>query len=124
MDLQSHINLYSDLSHNENLVDSVEGGVSYAGPHNTLANLASPIGVSTSTTGHLASLGNALANWLIENRLVEYIFGPNLHVEIIKQSQVILNYLAFEGRLTNSHIEVIWSAAQLKHCSRQVNYIS
>lgn len=25
-----------------------------------------------------------------------------------------------EGRITNEHIDAVWSAAQLKHCSRQV----
>ncbi|CAL1294964.1 unnamed protein product [Larinioides sclopetarius] len=66
------------------------------------------------------SIGNALANWLIDNKITECIFGPNLHVELIKQSHIILNFLAMEGRITNEHIDAVWSAAQLKHCSRQV----
>ncbi|GFW68790.1 ubiquitin carboxyl-terminal hydrolase puf [Trichonephila clavipes] len=66
------------------------------------------------------SIGNALANWLIENKIIECIFGPNLHVELIKQSHIILNFLAMEGRITNEHIDAVWSSAQLKHCSRQV----
>ena len=28
------------------------------------------------------SIGNQLANWLIENKIIEHIFGPNLHVEV------------------------------------------
>ncbi|XP_055956902.1 ubiquitin carboxyl-terminal hydrolase 34 [Patella vulgata] len=28
------------------------------------------------------SVGNELAQWLIENKIVEHIFGPNLHVEV------------------------------------------
>ncbi|GIX80710.1 ubiquitin carboxyl-terminal hydrolase 34 [Caerostris darwini] len=66
------------------------------------------------------SIGNSLANWLIENKIIECIFGPNLHVELIKQSHIILNFLAMEGRITNEHIDAVWSSAQLKHCSRQV----
>lgn len=30
----------------------------------------------------LFSMGNQLANWLIQNKIVEHIFGPNLHVEV------------------------------------------
>ncbi|KAG8184718.1 hypothetical protein JTE90_019322 [Oedothorax gibbosus] len=66
------------------------------------------------------TIGNSLANWLIENKIIECIFGPNLHVELIKQSHIILNFLAMEGRITNEHIDAVWSSAQLKHCSRQV----
>ena len=58
-------------------------------------------------------MGGQLANWLIQNKIVEHIFGPNLHVELIKQSQVILNFLAIEGRITNDHIDVIWAAGQV-----------
>lgn len=87
--INSHINMYNELCHNESLVE-VEG------------------------------VGNALANWLTENKITEHIFGPNLHVEIIKQSHILLNFLAMEGRITNEHIDAIWCAAQLKHCSRQV----
>lgn len=28
------------------------------------------------------TIGNSLANWLIENKIIECIFGPNLHVEV------------------------------------------
>lgn len=62
-----------------------------------------------------------LSEWLIENKLVEHLFGPNLHVELLKQSQIILNYLARETYLTTSHLDCIWLAAQLKHASRYVH---
>jgi hypothetical protein len=26
---------------------------------------------------------NELADWFIENKIIEYLFGPNLHVEVI-----------------------------------------
>ena len=26
--------------------------------------------------------GAALADWLIENKIIEHIFGPNLHIEV------------------------------------------
>ncbi|KTF99861.1 hypothetical protein cypCar_00023960 [Cyprinus carpio] len=67
------------------------------------------------------SIAKELADWLINNNVVEHIFGPNLHIEIIKQCQVILNFLAAEGRLSTQHVDCIWAAAQLKHCSRYIH---
>lgn len=59
-----------------------------------------------------------LTEWLIDNRIVENIFGPNSHVEVIKQSHYILNYIA--SKITTDHIDIIWSAAQLKHYERYI----
>ncbi|XP_061685121.1 ubiquitin carboxyl-terminal hydrolase 34 isoform X2 [Syngnathoides biaculeatus] len=67
------------------------------------------------------SIAKDLADWLIHNNVVEHLFGPNLHIEIIKQCQVILNFLAAEGRLSTQHVDCIWAAAQLKHCSRYIH---
>ncbi|KAK9875297.1 hypothetical protein WA026_007695 [Henosepilachna vigintioctopunctata] len=62
-----------------------------------------------------------MADWLIANNIISHIFGPNLHVEVIKQSHIILNFLAMEGRITCAHMDVIWAAAQLKHCAKPVH---
>ncbi|KAL3285850.1 hypothetical protein HHI36_000370 [Cryptolaemus montrouzieri] len=62
-----------------------------------------------------------MADWLITNNIISHIFGPNLHVEVIKQSHIILNFLAMEGRITCEHMDVIWAAAQLKHCAKPVH---
>ena len=64
------------------------------------------------------SMGEELANWVLENRIIEHIFGPNSHVEVIKQSHIVLNFVA--SQITTDHIDVIWSASQMKHCGRQV----
>lgn len=42
-------------------------------------------------------------------------------LQVIKQSHIILSFLAMECKITNEHIDVIWQAAQLKHCSKQVH---
>ncbi|XP_050316350.1 ubiquitin carboxyl-terminal hydrolase 34 isoform X2 [Anthonomus grandis grandis] len=62
-----------------------------------------------------------MADWLISNNIISHIFGPNLHVEVIKQSHIILNFLAMEGRITCEHMDIIWAAAQLKHCAKPVH---
>ena len=61
-----------------------------------------------------------MADWLIDNNIILQIFGPNLHVEVIKQSHIILSFLAMEKRIAIDHINTIWQAAQLKHCSKTV----
>lgn len=61
---------------------------------------------------------NKFRDWIIKNKIIEHIFGPNCHVEIIKQSHTILNFVAYS--LNNEHVNVIWSASLLKHCGRQV----
>ena len=43
------------------------------------------------------------------------------HLELIKQSHVILNFLAMEGKLSSAHMDAIWQAAQMKYCSKQVH---
>ena len=38
---------------------------------------------SCSLNFYFCSLCTELSQWLIENKLVEHLFGPNLHVEVI-----------------------------------------
>jgi ubiquitin carboxyl-terminal hydrolase 34 len=75
---------------------------------------------NTESVVEVENVGLQLAAWILQNRIVEHIFGPNLHVEVIKQSHVLLNFLAVEGKISNDHISVIWQASQLKHCAKQV----
>ncbi|QQP55435.1 Ubiquitin carboxylterminal hydrolase 34like [Caligus rogercresseyi] len=76
---------------------------------------------NTESVVEVENVGLQLAAWVLSNGIVEHIFGPNLHVEIIKQSHILLNFLAVEGKITKSHLSVVWQAAQLKHCSKQVH---
>lgn len=68
----------------------------------------------------IEQVGHKLASWLVRNKIINCIFGPNLHVEVIKQSHIVLSFLAMEGRITSTNMDIIWQAAQLKHCSRPV----
>jgi ubiquitin carboxyl-terminal hydrolase 34 len=77
---------------------------------------------NTDAVVEVENVGVQLAAWILNTRIVEHIFGPNLHVEVIKQSHILLNFLAVEGKITNEHINVIWQASQLKHCSKQVRF--
>jgi hypothetical protein len=61
-----------------------------------------------------------LTHWMLESQLVEKLFGPSLHVELVKLSQPVLIYLATEGRLSLQHVNCIWAAIRLKHLSHAV----
>lgn len=58
-------------------------------------------------------IGGHLANWILERRIVEDIFGQNAHVELISRSVPILNFLSTHLCLTLEHIDCIWNAAQV-----------
>ncbi|XP_037912392.1 ubiquitin carboxyl-terminal hydrolase puf isoform X3 [Hermetia illucens] len=75
---------------------------------------------TTETVGEVEVVGQKLADWLSENQIISHLFGPNLHVEVIKQSHIVLNFLAVENKITEEHINLIWQSAQLKHCSKPI----
>ncbi|XP_046627893.1 ubiquitin carboxyl-terminal hydrolase 34 [Neodiprion virginianus] len=75
---------------------------------------------NSETVAEVEQVGHALAAWLTENNIIAHIFGPNLHVEVIKQSHIVLSFLAMEGRISPSDMDTMWQAAQLKHCGRPV----
>uniref|UniRef100_A0A1B0CAV9 ubiquitinyl hydrolase 1 n=2 Tax=Lutzomyia longipalpis TaxID=7200 RepID=A0A1B0CAV9_LUTLO len=75
---------------------------------------------TSDTVAEVEVVGQKLADWLTENQIISHLFGPNLHVEVIKQSHIVLNFLAVENQITEDHINLIWQAAQLKHCSKPI----
>uniref|UniRef100_A0A182MX29 ubiquitinyl hydrolase 1 n=1 Tax=Anopheles culicifacies TaxID=139723 RepID=A0A182MX29_9DIPT len=75
---------------------------------------------TSETVSEVEAVGLKLANWLTENQIISHLFGPNLHVEVIKQSHIVLNFLAVENQITEEHITLMWQAAQLKHCSKTI----
>ncbi|XP_062502356.1 ubiquitin carboxyl-terminal hydrolase 34-like isoform X2 [Corticium candelabrum] len=75
---------------------------------------------NASHTDVIESTCEELTRWMLESQLIEKLFGPSLHVELVKLSQTVLIYLAMEGKLTLQHLNCIWSAARLKHSSHVV----
>uniref|UniRef100_A0A915KT45 Uncharacterized protein n=1 Tax=Romanomermis culicivorax TaxID=13658 RepID=A0A915KT45_ROMCU len=63
---------------------------------------------------------SALAEYILHRKIVQLVFGPNLHVELIKQSHILLNFACLQCILTKSDLDSIWAAALMKHCNRQV----
>lgn len=75
---------------------------------------------TSETVAEVEIVGQKLGEWLSEYQILSHLFGPNLHVEVIKQSHIVLNFLAVENQISEEHINLIWQAAQLKHCSKSV----
>lgn len=86
---------------------------------NTQINIFNDI-CTSETVAEVEIVGQKLSDWLNENRIIHHLFGPNLHVELIKQSPIILRFLAVENQITHEHLNLIWQAAQLKHCSKVI----
>ena len=56
-----------------------------------------------------------LKNWIIQQQIVEYLFGDETHVELIKRSSVILGFLCQMNGLSNEHLNLIWKSTEGKY---------
>jgi ubiquitin carboxyl-terminal hydrolase 9/24 len=61
--------------------------------------------------------GSSLADWILEVRLIETVFGENPHIELVKRASDLLVLLAQFSRLSVEHLEMIWNSSQGKHDS-------
>ena len=54
--------------------------------------------------------------WLLENRIIEFIFAENPHVELIKRSAEIIRLLAQDERyFTTDIVDLLWVCCSEKH---------
>ncbi|CAM9753939.1 unnamed protein product, partial [Ectocarpus sp. 13 AM-2016] len=52
-----------------------------------------------------------LARWIVENKVVEEIFGDSMHREVVGRSAKLLRFLSsMEDALTTEHLDLIWSS--------------
>ena len=59
-----------------------------------------------------------LADFLINNNLLQYLVGVESHPQLIQRSHNIIGFLVVTRRLTNTDIDVIWRAIATSHESR------
>jgi hypothetical protein len=56
------------------------------------------------------------SQWIINEKIVQFIFVENPHVELIKRSLEILKLLAFQEQYFSAEIvEMLWVCASEKH---------
>jgi len=53
--------------------------------------------------------------WLLENRVIEELFGASIHQELIAKCDVLLVFLAHRRVLTEKHISQIWQSTRGAH---------
>ena len=58
-----------------------------------------------------------MKNWLVERKVVELVLKDRPHVEIIKRSGTILQFLAKFKLIEHSHLEALWDSSHGKHDS-------
>ncbi|ETO14020.1 ubiquitin domain-containing protein [Reticulomyxa filosa] len=54
-----------------------------------------------------------LLKWIEENKLLEILFGPKSHPQLMKQATDILKFISMEGGLTLGHLSIIWGALEV-----------
>ena len=57
------------------------------------------------------SLEHCILRWALEHNLVEDLFGPSIHREVVSRSGVLLSFMADMKGLTQAHVERIWHAS-------------
>jgi|LauGreDrversion4_2_1035121.scaffolds.fasta_scaffold14831_4 hypothetical protein len=56
-----------------------------------------------------------LKDWLLQNRVLDIVFGENTHIEIVKRGGCILKFLAKLNSLPEESVDLIWRCQQGKH---------
>jgi hypothetical protein len=59
-----------------------------------------------------------MVSWLKTNGIVEYLYGENLHIELIKRSLEILKFIAVEGHMTKEYIDLLWQVSLVRILNR------
>ncbi len=57
----------------------------------------------------------SLKQWLLDQKVLEIIFGESTHVEIVKRSSSVIIFLAKEGALPNEVVDIVWRFQIGKH---------
>ena len=66
------------------------------------------------------TLKRDMAAWVLEKKLLQTLFGPRMHNELVKQSGPALTLLAVTGNVTSTHLDTLWSSLLQKWCSVNV----
>lgn len=57
-----------------------------------------------------------LADWMVKNRLLEYLYGDGVHAELLSRcASSVPGLLAEVGLLTEAQIDLIWKSAIGQH---------
>ena len=51
---------------------------------------------------------DSMKQWILENKILEIVFGDNTHLEIVKRGGCLLKFLAKNASLPKETIDLIW----------------
>mmetsp|Transcript_19956 Transcript_19956/g.36937 ORF Transcript_19956/g.36937 Transcript_19956/m.36937 type:complete len:2099 (-) Transcript_19956:32-6328(-) len=82
-----------------------------------LSDIKAVLNKATSQRQQVRFNGEFLSAWLIDNRIIEAIFKESAHTELIKRSGELISFLIDHGKLSDTHLEMIWKCSIGKHKS-------
>ena len=53
-----------------------------------------------------------ICNWIFQNNIIEYLYGDQIHLELISRSGFIPFFLVQEKKLSREHVDLIWNASR------------
>lgn len=65
-------------------------------------------------------LGDRLAQWILEQHILQLIFCTSIHNEVLQRSCLLVQFLCNMGYMDTSHITLMWDAAKDTFCCRAV----
>jgi hypothetical protein len=54
-----------------------------------------------------------LADWILQNEILELLYGRNVHPQLLMRCGDIPRFLAVMGVLANRHIDLIWASFEV-----------
>ena len=60
-----------------------------------------------------------MMNWLESKNILELIFGPSIHQEILNRSHEIVEFYAHEKKLQNKEIDIMWFSISVSPINRK-----
>ena len=61
---------------------------------------------------------NFLLKWVVDEQIVEELFGTRMHIELVTRADDILRFLSCKGAIKTSHLEAIWVSHVAVHDAR------
>ena len=79
--------------------------------------------ISQAKAGYTHLCADYLSNFILENRLVDYLVGVDSHPQLIQRSKNIVGFLIVTGKYTEAESDVIWKTVASSPDTRTIDAI-
>ena len=76
-----------------------------------------PLSIGRRTFTDTGTPPSQMVSFLIENKVIEELFGDHMHTELINRSHDILRFLSSNNAMTDTQLDAIWNASIGQHVS-------